>query len=207
MTEQFRMHPKICQFVSDAFYDGQLKTSPKASPERWDSPVEINGGKPLTFVNIPYAKGGETPDASKSRAVEVEALAKDLKKILTTDVKGKVGIITFYSAQAIKIKQKLDMVLNAEEIERVEIGTVDAFQGKEFDYVMLSCVRSNLPKNGEEKPNVGFLEKPNRLCVAFSRAIKQLIVYGDMGTLKQIPCFSQLHDICVNDEGGYYREY
>ena len=207
LTHQFRMHPEICKFVSEAFYDGQLKTSEKITPELRASPVAINEGKPLTFVNIPIAKGAETPGVSKSRKVEADAISKDLKSILEIDKEATVGIITFYSAQANKIKQSLEMVLNAEESSRVEVGTVDAFQGKEFDYVMLSCVRSNRPKNENEKPSVGFLEKPNRLCVAFSRAIRQLIVYGDAETLTQIPCFSNLYGICINGKGGYYREY
>lgn len=207
LTHQFRMHPEICKFVSEAFYDGQLKTSEEITPELRASPVAINEGKPLTFVNIPIAKGAETPGVSKSRKAEADAISKDLKSILEIDKEATVGIITFYSAQANKIKQSLEMILNAEESSRVEVGTVDAFQGKEFDYIMLSCVRSNRPKNENEKPSVGFLEKPNRLCVAFSRAIRQLIVYGDAETLTQIPCFSKLYDICINGERGYYREY
>lgn len=99
------------------------------------------------------------------------------------------------------------MLLDGEEISRVEVGTVDAFQGKEFDYVLLSCVRSNKPRGIGEQPKVGFLEKPNRLCVAFSRARRQLITYGDVETLIQIPCFSRLYDICAKEGGGCYREY
>ena len=207
LTHQFRMHPEICKFVSKYFYDEQLKTSEKITPELRSSPVEINEGKPLTFVNVPIAKGAETHTVSKSRVAEVDAISRDLKSILEIDKEATVGIITFYSAQASKIKQRLEMILNAEESSRVEVGTVDAFQGKEFDYVMLSCVRSNRPKDENEKPDVGFLAKPNRLCVAFSRAIRQLIIYGDKETLIQIPCFFGLYDICTNGKKGCYREY
>ena len=207
LTHQFRMHPKICKFVSDAFYEGQLKTSEKITPEDRSSPKEINDGRPLTFVNIPAACGTETPGVSKSRRVEAEAVSKEVKMILDIDPNATVGVITFYAAQATKIKQSLDMILNAEEMNQVEVGTVDAFQGKEFGYVLLSCVRSNIPKKEGELPSVGFLEKPNRLCVAFSRAIRQLIVFGDADTLIQIPCFSKLYDICAIEGGGCYREY
>ena len=96
--------------------------------------------------------------------------------------------------------------MNDEEKYNIEVGTVDAFQGKEFDYVLLSCVRSNRPKDGSI-PAVGFLEKPNRLCVAFSRSIRQLAVYGDAETLLQIPCFLKLYEICAIEGGGCYREY
>lgn len=206
LTHQFRMHPEICKFVSDAFYEGQLKTSEKITPELRSSPEEINNGRALTFVNIPISRGAETHGVSKSRRIEVEMISKDVKKILEIDKEASVGVITFYAAQATKIKQSIEMLLNSEEMNRVEIGTVDAFQGKEFDYVLLSCVRSNKPRNEGELPRVGFLEKPNRLCVAFSRAIRQLITYGDADTLIQIPCFSKLFEICAIEGGGNYRE-
>lgn len=217
LTHQFRMHPEICKFVSDAFYEGQLETSEKITPEDRSSPMEINDGRALTFVNIPASCGTETPGVSKSRRVEVEAVSKEVKKILEIDSNATVGVITFYAAQATKIKQSLDMILNAEEMNHVEVGTVDAFQGKEFDYVLLSCVRSNSLRaesgaTEDEKEeclrrSVGFMTKPNRLCVAFSRAIRQLIVLGDADTLIQIPCFSKLYDLCAIEGGGCYREY
>lgn len=205
LTEQFRMHPEICSFVSEAFYDGSLKTAKSVTPELRSSPAEINKGKPLTFVNIPISRGAETPGASKSRWAEVEVIGKDVRHILDIDPEASIGVITFYSAQAQLLKRHLDNLLNDEERSNVEVGTVDAFQGKEFDYVLLSCVRSNSPKDGKG-PAVGFLEKPNRLCVAFSRSIRQLVVYGDEETLTQIPCFSRLYNICAVERGGCYRE-
>lgn len=209
LTHQFRMHPEICQFVSESFYDGQLKTSESITAEMRSSPKEINDGRALTFVNVPISKGAESHGVSKSRRVEVDAVCKEVKKIfeIEKNTKAKIGVITFYSAQATKIQQSLEMQLNSEEMSRVEVGTVDAFQGKEFDYVLLSCVRSNKPRGENELPNVGFLQKPNRLCVAFSRAIRQLIVFGDIETLQQIPCFSRLYELCAVKGGGCYREY
>ena len=205
LTRQFRMHPDICSFVSDCFYDGILKTADSVTPEERSSPKEINEGKPLTFVNIPISCGSEIGGVSKSRWAEAEIIGKDIRNILDVDPKAKIGVITFYSAQSKLITNHIDNVLNDEEKNNIEIGTVDAFQGKEFDYVLLSCVRSNHGKDGNP-PAVGFLEKPNRLCVAFSRSIRQLVVYGDAETLIQVPCFSKLYDICAI-EGGCYREY
>ncbi len=206
LTRQYRMHPEICSFVSEAFYDGILQTAKSITPELRTSPPEINNGKPLTFVNIPISRGAETSGVSKSRWAEVEIIGKDVRNILDIEPKSSIGVITYYSAQAQMIKRHLDSFLNDEEKNNIEVGTVDAFQGKEFDYVLLSCVRSNSPKDGKA-PVVGFLEKPNRLCVAFSRSIRQLAVYGDAETLIQIPCFSRLYDICAVEGGGYYREY
>ncbi len=205
LTQQFRMHPEICDFVSENFYDGVLKTADSVTKEMRASSPRINGGKALVFVNVPIRRGAETPGASKSRRAEAEVIEKDVRHILDVDPHATVGVITFYAAQERMIKDRLDKVLNDEEKNNVEVGTVDAFQGKEFDYVLLSCVRSNMPKAGK-KPVVGFLAKPNRLCVAFSRAIRQLAVYGDAETLEQIPCFARLYEICADEKGGYYRE-
>ena len=208
LTYQYRMHPDICNFVSTSFYDGKLDTPRdlKEDENFRKSPEEINGGRALTLVNIPISQGGEIPGASKSRECEAIEICKDIRKILDieTDPEVKIGIITFYSAQVKLINENL--VLNDEEKDRIEIGTVDAFQGKEFDYVLLSCVRSNTAKGKENVHDVGFLIKPNRLCVAFSRARKQLAVYGDMETLIQIPCFENIYNICAFEEGGCYRE-
>lgn len=206
LTRQFRMHPEICSFVSESFYDGILQTAQSITPELRASSPEINDGRALTFVNIPISRGAETSGVSKSRWAEVEIIGKDVHHILDIDPNAKIGVITFYSAQAQMIKHHLDGFLNDEERNSIEVGTVDAFQGKEFDYVLLSCVRSNSPKDGKT-PAVGFLDKPNRLCVAFSRSIRQLAVYGDAETLIQIPCFSRLYDICAVEGGGCYREY
>ena len=207
LTQQYRMHPDICRFVSTAFYDGILETPKEliADPTFRISPKEINNGKALTLVNLPLSCGAEKPGASKSRMCEVVEICKDIRKILDIESNPKVtiGIITFYSAQVKLINDHL--ILNDEEKDRIEIGTVDAFQGKEFDYVLLSCVRSNTICSNNTH-DVGFLDKPNRLCVAFSRARKQLAVYGDIETLMQIPCFEQLYNICAIEGGGFYRE-
>lgn len=205
LTKQFRMHPEICSFVSDSFYDGILQTAKSVTADDRKSSSDINNGKALTFVNIPISRGAEASGVSKTRWAEVEVIGKDIRHILDVDPDASIGIITFYAAQAQMLKRHTDSFLNDEEKANIEIGTVDAFQGKEFDYVLLSCVRSNAPRDGKQ-PVVGFLEKPNRLCVAFSRSIRQLAVYGDAETLIQIPCFSRLYNICAVEGGGCYRE-
>lgn len=201
LTRQYRMHPDICRFVSESFYDGLLTTAEDITPGMRSCSDAINNGRPLAFIDIPISRGPETGGSSKSRMCEVVAIGEGVRRILREDPGRRIGVITFYSAQAKLIASHLEEILNDEERDLVEAGTVDAFQGKEFDYVLLSCVRSNSPRDGSA-PNVGFLEKPNRLCVAFSRAIRQLAVYGDARTLSQIPCFAQLHSMC-REGGGY----
>ncbi|WP_293270518.1 C-terminal helicase domain-containing protein [Nannocystis sp.] len=72
-------------------------------------------------------------------------------------------------------------------VERLRIGTVDAFQGKEFDVVFLSVTRSNeLPAatDEEQRRKYGHLMLENRLCVAMSRQQRLLIAVGDLGFVK-----------------------
>lgn len=135
-----------------------------------------------------------------------------------------VGIITFYSGQEqvlLRMAKEKGYILENNEIhpdykfvinkngqktdkERFRIGTVDSFQGKEFDVVILSTVRSN------DKRIYGFLEREQRLNVAFSRAQKLLIIVGDaeMYTVPQAEnkvrgLFEIYNNICSNSGCEY----
>ncbi len=93
---------------------------------------------------------------------------------------GMVGVIAFYSAQEEALIQAIEDPRNGlpEHLRRrVRVGTVDAFQGREYDIVYLSTVRSNHYDTLEQR--LGFTALPNRLCVAFSRARCVLIGVGD----------------------------
>jgi hypothetical protein len=71
--------------------------------------------------------------------------------------------------------------------ERIRVGTVDAFQGKEFDVVFLSMTRSNdlpITDNRSLRRKLVTLMLENRLCVAMSRQQRLLIVVGDSGMLR-----------------------
>ena len=86
--------------------------------------------------------------------------------------------------------------------DRIEVGTVDSFQGKEFGIVFLSLVRSN------DTDSLGFIESKNRMCVALSRAIKCLVIVGDSGILKynnaeeKIPALIDFYSMCKKAKEG-----
>jgi len=119
------------------------------------------------------------------------------------------GVISFYAGQVDGILAELEPLGIAEQLpdgsfrvadawretrgmdghlkERIRVGTVDAFQGKEFDVVFLSMTRSNdlpITDNRSLRRKFGHLMLENRLCVAMSRQQRLLIVVGDSGMLR-----------------------
>ena len=156
---------------------------------------------PAAWLSVPRARGEETRGQSKSRPAEAQALVAELKRLMdSSEGRGLTfGVISFYKQQ---VKTIEDALVSAAIVERVEgsteivapyrevvlpsgrtaerlrFGTVDAFQGMEFDVVFLSLVRSNT------RGVFGHVTSPNRLCVAMSRQKRLLIVTGDDGMLQ-----------------------
>ncbi len=189
LKKQFRYNQTICDFISRHFYNNQLTTG---DIENWDKVTPksgLYGNSPLAAVHIPLSQGMESRQrglVSLSRAAEIPPILRDIRVILQQDPAATIGVITFYSAQSLLLSQAIEETFNGEENKRIFVGTVDSFQGEEYDYILLSAVRAN-PQH-----RVGFLATPNRLCVALSRAHKQMILYGDKETVSQIDCLKDL---------------
>ena len=99
-------------------------------------------------------------------------------------LKGSIGIISPYKSQVRLLKEKLfKFVRNAFEIDRpqeyLEINTVDAFQGREKDIIIFSCVRSNRDQG------LGFVSDYRRMNVAITRAKHCLYIVGNSQTLNR----------------------
>jgi hypothetical protein len=203
LTEQFRMHPIIGDFISKVYYNGELKAGMKDQAEKKQHNLSLDWAKNkvAVFCDVPHSKGKEQSGKSKSRKVEAERIVKLLDELKTDSnfENLSIGIITFYAKQVDAIleeaKKKGYAEQNNEGVyeiareykttkdgrEKLRIGSVDSFQGKEFDIVILSTVRSNeMPRTHENHKKVfGFLTLSNRLNVAFSRSQKLVIVVGD----------------------------
>ena len=205
LEDQYRMHPVIGDFVSSCFYDGKLRS--KATAEAKAHNLGLFDDKPVAWIDVP-ARAGEEKKAgtSRKRPAEVDRVIETVQRIYEQTPKFSIGIITFYLAQANEIGARLKS-FPMEFQQCVECGTVDAFQGKEFDVVILSTVRSNAYLNHRRR--VGFLDNPNRLCVAFSRAKRLLIVIGDAETVAGsatqpvIPSFESFYELCQKE--GYHE--
>lgn len=208
LDEQYRMHPLLGQFVSDQFYKpyGEAFRSPRPASDFNHSLPGHSG--PASWLSVPRKLGPERDGQSKARPVEAQAIVAELKRLLDSPAGRDLtfGVISFYKAQVASLKDALEsagMLVRAEDglsavvdpaeivdpyrelrlangrcVERLRIGTVDAFQGMEFDVVFLSMVRSN------PRGVFGHVTSPNRLCVAMSRQKRLLVVAGDDGMLR-----------------------
>lgn len=211
LDTQFRMHPVLGDFVSKEFYESEGEQRIKAGlpAEKFDHALPKYKDRVAAWYDVSSKLGRERPGQSKSRPSEAKALAEELKRLLDDPAAENLtfGCITFYSAQVKCINDELrrlgvvegndevvpdyrDLHLSDGQIvERLRIGTVDAFQGKEFDVVLLSVVRSNNQRDHDEsarRKRYGHLMSPNRLCVSMSRQKRLLIVFGDP-TLLEAP--------------------
>ena len=176
LTTQYRMHPAISEFPNSRFYDNRLEDGISES----DRPTPMgliwpDWDVPIAFLPV---EGGEvlSPDgASKENPTEASWVVSLLMGLLDAgDLgEGEIGIITPYAGQVRAIRDHMP-----ENLQSVEVRTVDGYQGREKEVIVFSCVRSN--KDG----NVGFLSDARRLNVALTRAKRGLIVVGDPDTLR-----------------------
>ncbi len=167
---QYRMNSLLMEFPANEFYDGKISVGNSERPTPDCSPFK----SPLIFIDTSGSerrlekqrKGSE----SRENPYEAEIVEKVLHEILKFVRESDVGIITPYDDQVELIRSRLK--------NDVEVNTVDGYQGREKDVVILSLVRSNRQRN------LGFLTDLRRLNVSLTRAKKMLIVVGDSSTLK-----------------------
>src|SRR5262249_3033648 len=168
LPRQYRMREPIGRVVSDLFYEGKLIH--EAPHQRMPLPWPFD--RELVWVDTGAQE--EYRDAQKSVANEFEvALCKDITSIVRKRVrKAKLAAIAMYNSQVNRLVTALKGIVPPDDIE-----SVDAFEGRESDAVMLSLVRSN------DRAAIGFLNDANRVNVAISRAKKLLVVVGDSKTV------------------------
>jgi hypothetical protein len=210
LDTQYRMHPTLGDFISKQFYESEGLGVLHSGRPAQDFAHAIPGyqGKCAAWLDVPLQEGKEDRrGSSRIRLAEARAIAKEVKRIADTcGPTLSIGVISFYRAQCDLILEALvDQGLAEEEDgeiriarsyrqtesgdERLRVGTVDGFQGKEFDVVFLSIVRANdavvsNQKEGNERERLlngkyGHLRLANRLNVAMSRQRKLLIAVGD----------------------------
>ena len=179
---QYRMNSLLMKFPNAEFYNNNLKSDSSVDDITINDILTTTEKEdPMLFVDTSSVDedGERHLKDSKSIINEIEAeiaikLANDYLKIgLTED---DIGIISPYADQVKIIQEKTP----------VEVKTVDGFQGREKEIIIISTVRSN------ENGNIGFLRDLRRLNVAITRAKRKLIIIGNINTLKTNPTYARL---------------
>lgn len=196
LDKQYRMHPLLGDFISRNFYESfdQSERFGSGRPEG-DFVHNLSGteNKPAVWLDVPVAKGKhKRSGTSWTRPAEATAIVQQLQAWMSSPQGEQLsfGVISFYKAQAELIKKQLGRI--TDDDQKLRIGTVDSFQGMEFDVVFLSMVRTMRQdwkprtddKEREARSLYGHLCLYNRLNVSMSRQKKLLVVAGDSGLLQ-----------------------
>ncbi|QDS98461.1 AAA domain-containing protein [Adhaeretor mobilis] len=195
LTVQYRMHESIMRFSSDQFYDGQLIADASVKSHRLaDLPIvteELTDTPIIEFWDTAGASWDEqieTDGMSKFNAKEANWVVKQVQQFVEAGVEpSQIAVIAPYAAQVRLLRNRL-------QLEGLEVDTVDGFQGREKEVVIITFVRSNT--TGE----IGFLSDTRRTNVALTRAKRALRIIGDSATLCGNPFYAQLLDYFQTQE-------
>jgi len=137
----------------------------------------------IHFIDTAGASFDEEREAdgdSKFNPQEAALLARKVEGLLTAGVSpADIAVIAPYAAQVRLLRERLS-------VPGLEIDSVDGFQGREKEAVVVSLVRSN------PEAEIGFLADVRRMNVALTRARRKLIVVGDSSTLAVHPFYQEL---------------
>lgn len=237
LDAQYRTHPLLGDFVSDNFYrkynEGYWSPLSENHFEHNLPGIEKIAAIWIDVSNI-QGDNDMQQGSSRKRKSEAKVIAEYLNKWINSEAGKRLsfGVISFYKAQVSEIYEALrefGLVESAQDgtpqiiqryrllengDERLRVGTVDAFQGMEFDIVFLSMVRSQnmdaLPYHisnevdykKKQQKLFGHLMSENRLCVSMSRQKRVLAVAGDGALVNTqiavdaVPALKNFYDLC-----------
>ena len=194
---QYRMHKKIMDFPNQLMYDGKLKADKSVAssklllaklPDDQEIAKIVDPNKPIFFLDTSNSETNDNREALQPKSTSYENIfeAKIISRIVKALVEGgldidDIGVITPYLAQVKRIEK-----ICGEEGIACEVKSVDGFQGREKEVIIISFVRSNTDSS------IGFLKDKRRLNVAMTRAKKKLIMIGDKTTLEANDPFDRL---------------
>jgi uncharacterized protein len=167
LSKTRRMHPDLCQFISDAFYDGRLMVEAGNERQCLILNPDADPGLAPTGLRFITVKHEGCSQKSEQEAERVRQLYQSLLDQRWTDREGvvhRIGIddilvVSPYNMQVNLLRTRLP--------EGARVGTVDKFQGQEAAVVLISMATSS----GDDLPRqIEFLYSRNRLNVAISRA-------------------------------------
>lgn len=195
LTIQYRMNEEIMRFSNENFYKNQLKAHPSVAKQTLNDlhgfeafpyinpEIEqvLHAPKPVVFLACHSGQEEQLADSfSYYNKAEIELTKEVTDALLSSRLFPEdIGIISPYDQQVNRLKSAL-------RDYHVEIKSIDGFQGREKEVIIISLVRSN------SEGNIGFLRDYRRLNVALTRAKKKLIIIGNPFTLVHDPIYKSL---------------
>lgn len=174
---QYRMHPAICAWPSQQYYDGLLRADSSLNHR----PALLSGNTGVCdtlrhqclFIDVAdgVESGKTARDTSSSNDKEVDCAFALVKHLVAHGVERKsIGVIAFYATQTALLRKKIPY-------KEVKVSTVDSFQGMECDIILLCTTRTVV--------SAGFLHDFRRLNVAVTRARHHLYILGHQEALRK----------------------
>lgn len=183
LDTQYRMHPEISVFPSNVFYDAKLLDGPgmaKLRTRPWHQSKVLG---PYRFFDVQGHHQSAPRGHSLINLAEIDVALQLFDRLITDcrgyDFKGKVGVITPYKSQLRELRSRFAQKYGDTVLATVEFNTTDAFQGRESEIIIFSCVRASVSKG------IGFLSDIRRMNVGITRAKCSLWVLGNSQSLMQ----------------------
>ena len=191
---QYRMHPALSAFPNAAFYNNKL-TDGVNEQQRYAPPFIQwpNPNIPMFFWNVRAKEEYYNDRLSYLNRNEAGCVAVLLEKMFQAGIRPiDIGIITPYAGQQAFLIDNLPTLCSIDKsfFDELEIASVDAFQGREKNYIILSNVRANTSHD------IGFLRDLRRVCVSLTRARYGMIVLGCADTYSQNPLWVKYFEHC-----------
>lgn len=192
LDTQYRMHPLISEFPSREFYEGRLYDGDDMSRLRLQPWHQSKLLGPYRFFDVEGIQEKGQKGRSLVNTNELEVALQLYQRFRTdypdVELQGKVGIITPYKAQLYALRDYFSRKYGESIFEQIEFNTTDAFQGRECEIIIFSCVRAS-PSGG-----IGFMTDIRRMNVGLTRAKSSLWILGDSRALRQGEFWNKLID-------------
>ena len=189
---QYRMNEILMNFPNRKFYENKLICSEKSKNYYLDCGVleKYDCSSPLIFIDTSKYNNNKESQINHSYSLkndlEIKIVLEIVEMYLNKGIRPKdIGVISPYAKQTQLISEKT----------KVDVKSVDGFQGGEKDIIIISLVRSN------DEGNIGFLKDLRRLNVSLTRAKKKLIILGNGETFESNDDYKELINFCDNNCG------
>ncbi|XP_046463247.1 uncharacterized protein LOC124209338 isoform X2 [Daphnia pulex] len=180
LTTQYRMVSSICEWPSRYFYAGKLETDESL----------IRNGPCHEYRVLNVVDGQELREEQSFRNQQEAAVVARIVRLFLDSPLNRwksIGVITFYKSQKLCIIEQLKKVgiKSNCSASTVDVNTVDSFQGREKDIIVISCVRASSQAEENLVGSIGFITSLSRINVSVTRAKEMLVICGHFLTLQR----------------------